>query len=146
MDEEPDKPRRPSLLVTAAVLIENGRVLVTQRPAGKHLAGLWEFPGGKVEADEDPRAALARELYEEVGIRADVGDVIDVVFHRYETKNVVLIFFYARRRADSPPPVAVDVADCAWRRADELRDSDFPPADVTVLTRIRQLLLCSHDD
>ncbi len=131
---------RPTLLVVAGVLVEDGRVLVTQRPDGTHLAGAWELPGGKVEPDEDPRDALARELREELGIDARVGDVVDVVFHRYETKSVLLVFYRVERTPGSPEPRAVAVADLSWRRAHELRDADFPPADVAALDRIRALL------
>src|SRR5205823_1606986 len=70
-----------TVIVAAGIVIENGRVLLTQRKAGAHLAGMWEFPGGKVEAGEDPRAALARELEEELGIAVAIGDVVDVTFH-----------------------------------------------------------------
>lgn len=129
-----------TVLVVAAVVIENGRVLVTQRPAGSHLQGLWEFPGGKVEPDEDPRDALARELNEELGIDSCVGDVVDIAFHRYESKNVLLLFFRTSIPASSPSPRAIDVADFAWRAAAELIDDDFPPADVKILGKVRTLL------
>src|SRR5580700_61069 len=103
----------PTVMVAAAVLIEEGRVLLTQRKAGTHLAGAWEFPGGKVEPGEDPRDALARELREEVGVEATVGEIVDVTFHRYEEagKAVLLLFFEATRAAGSGEPRAIDVAD-----------------------------------
>ena len=129
-----------TILVVAAVVIDNQRVLTTQRPDGSHLAGMWEFPGGKVEPDEDPRDALARELQEELGVRADVHDIIEVTFHRYPNKNILLLFFRTSLRSDSPPPRAVGVAGIAWRSASELDDTLFPPADVTVLDRVRALL------
>ena len=129
-----------TVLVVAAVVIGGQRVLVTKRPQGSHLAGLWEFPGGKVEPDEDPRDALARELREEIGVEADVQDVLDVAFHRYTNKSVLLLFFLTTLRPDSPPPQPLEVADIAWRCASELEDDLFPPADVKVLDRIRRLL------
>ncbi len=128
------------MIVSAAVLVEGDRVLLSQRKAGTHLAGAWEFPGGKVEAGEDPRAALARELEEELGVLCDVGAIVEVTYHRYPEKAVLLLFFEARRRADSPEPRALDVADVRWAAASELRDADFPPADVAVLARVRELL------
>jgi 8-oxo-dGTP diphosphatase len=130
----------PSILVAAAVLIEQGRVLLTQRKAGAHLAGAWEFPGGKIEPGEDPRDALARELREEVGIEATVSEIVEVTFHRYPEKSVLLLFFKAERAEGSADPRALDVAGIWWARADELRDELFPPADVAVLAKVRRLL------
>ncbi len=131
---------RTTVIVVAAVIIEHGRVLVTQRPEGSHLAGMWEFPGGKVEPDEDPRAALQRELREELGIDTSVGAVLEVAFHRYPNKSILLLFFDTSLVAASSPPRALDVAAFAWRSADELIDDHFPPADVTILRRVRASL------
>jgi 8-oxo-dGTP diphosphatase len=128
------------ILVVAAVIIAGGRVLLTQRKSGTHLAGAWEFPGGKVEPDEDPRDALARELKEEIGVDAEVGEVVEATFHRYPEKSVLLLFFEARVRAGSPPPRAIDVAALRWAEAGELRDELFPPADVAVLGKVRARL------
>lgn len=128
------------VIVAAAVILGSGRVLLSQRKAGTHLAGAWEFPGGKVEPGEDPRAALARELEEELGITADVGAPVEVTFHAYPEKSVLLLFFEASLREGSPEPRAVDVAAVKWAALDELRDEDFPPADVAVLARVRQQL------
>jgi 8-oxo-dGTP diphosphatase len=132
----------PTVLVAAAVVIEEGRVLVTQRKAGAHLEGLWEFPGGKVRPGEDPRAALSRELMEEVGIAASVGEILDVTFHRYEPvdKTVLLLFFEARRDAGSAQPRALDVAAWAWATGTELDPTRFPPADGPVLEKVKALL------
>jgi 8-oxo-dGTP diphosphatase len=131
-----------TVLVAAAVLLEGGRVLLTQRKSGGHLAGKWEFPGGKVESGEDPRRALARELEEELGIAASVGEVVDVTFHRYEEANkaVLLLFFEARRTPASPPPRAVDVAAFEWAGSEALLPERFPAADVGVLVKVRRLL------
>lgn len=132
--------RRPSIVVSAAVLIERGRVLLTQRKAGSHLEGAWEFPGGKVEPGEDPRDALARELREEVGIDTTVTEIVDVTFHRYAEKSVLLLFFEAARLPGSKEPSALDVADVRWAAAGELRDELFPPADVAILAKVRRML------
>lgn len=131
-----------TLVVAAAVIIEDGRVLLTQRKSGAHLAGAWEFPGGKVEAGEDPRDALARELREELGIEAEAGEVLDVTFHRYEEaqKAVLLLFFEASRRRGSPEPRAIDVAAFAWATQADLDPARFPPADVAVLAKVRERL------
>jgi 8-oxo-dGTP diphosphatase len=130
-----------TVVVSAAVLIEGGRVLLTQRRSGTHLAGAWEFPGGKVEAGEDPRDALRRELREEVGIETRVGEIVDVAFHCYADapdggKAVLLLFFEAEREAGSGEPRAIDVAAVRWARADELDPGAFPPADVAVLRKV----------
>ena len=131
-----------TVLVAAGVIIEGGRVLVTQRKAGTHLEGAWEFPGGKVEPGEDPRGALARELSEEIGVKARVGEVVDVTFHRYEQakKAVLLLFFEAEREQGSPEPRAIDVAAVKWARAEELREEEFPPADKEVLKKVKGML------
>ncbi len=129
-----------TIVVVAAVLVDGGRVLVTQRPAGSHLAGMWEFPGGKVEADEDPRDALERELREELGIETSVGEIVDVTFHRYPGKSVLLLFYETALLPSSPAPRCLGVADLAWQSASELRDEKFPAADVKVLAKVRGLL------
>jgi 8-oxo-dGTP diphosphatase len=130
-----------TVVVAAAVIIEAGRVLLTQRKAGTHLAGAWEFPGGKVEAGEDPREALRRELREEIGVEARVGEILDVTFHRYEDadKAVLLLFFETARESGSEPR-AIDVAACRWATGGELRIEDFPPADVAVMEKVRRAL------
>ncbi|HWL88338.1 MAG TPA: (deoxy)nucleoside triphosphate pyrophosphohydrolase [Polyangiaceae bacterium] len=137
-----------TVIVAAAILIEDTstegdpHVLLTQRKAGGHLAGAWEFPGGKVEPGEDPKRALVRELKEEVGISARVGEILDVTFHRYDDagKAVLLLFYEVARTADSPPPEVIDVAALRWAAADELHESEFPPADVAILAKVRRKL------
>ncbi len=92
---------RDTTLVAAAAIIEHGRVLVTQRKHDAHLAGMWEFPGGKVWPDEDPRDALARELGEELGVEVFVRGVVDVMFHRFDDRSVLLIVYLAARTSMS---------------------------------------------
>lgn len=131
-----------TVIVAAAILVERGKVLLSRRKEGTHLAGRWEFPGGKVEAGEDPRAALARELEEELGIRARVSEIVDVTFHRYDDadKAVLLLFFTCEREEGSPDPRAVDVAEFAWAGTEMLDPAQFPPADVAVLAKVRSLV------
>lgn len=131
-----------TVTVAAGILIEHGKVLLSRRKQGTHLEGLWEFPGGKVEAGEDPRVALARELEEELGIATSIGEIVDVTFHRYEDadKAVLLLFFEATRTAASPEPRAVDVAEVAWFESSALDPESFPPADVAVLAKVRARL------
>lgn len=131
-----------TVIVAAGILIEGGRVLLSRRKQGTHLAGLWEFPGGKAEPGEDPRVALHRELVEELGITTRVGEVLDVTFHRYDEadKAVLLLFFEVERDASSPEPRAIDVAEFAWRDGESLDPSTFPPADIAVLAKVRARL------
>lgn len=131
-----------TVIVAAGVVIEDRGVLLSRRKSGTHLAGMWEFPGGKVEAGEDPRAALVRELEEELGITVTVGEILDVTFHRYDDadKAVLLLFFEATRVPGSPEPRALDVAEVAWFGRDGLDPAAFPPADVAVLAKVRARL------
>jgi len=134
-------------IVSAAIVIENGRVLLSRRKKGSHLEGRWEFPGGKVEPGEDPRAALVRELEEELGIHTTATEIVDVTFHRYDDadKAVLLLFFHATRRGDSPEPQAIDVAEVKWAGAQDLVPEEFPPADVAILKKVRALLVLAED-
>ena len=125
-------------VVSAAVIVEGARVLLTQRLAGAHLAGAWEFPGGKVEDGESPAEALARELREEIGVEATVGDVVDVTYWRYPQKDVLLIFYRASVTAGEVRDLGV--AAHAWVTRDALDRYEFPPADVGVLTKLRAIL------
>ena len=127
-----------TLIVSAGVLVEGGRVLLTRRKAGAHLAGMWEFPGGKVEPGEDPKDALRRELEEELGIDVRVGEIVDVAFHRYDDadKAVLLLFYDASRTLASPAPRALDVAEVKWGTRADLEPSLFPPADVAILAKV----------
>lgn len=129
-------------IVAAGIVVERGKVLLSRRKKGTHLAGRWEFPGGKVEPGEDPRAALRRELEEELGIKVSVGEIVDVTFHRYEDadKAVLLLFFLAEREEGSPEPRVIDVADFKWAEATALDPTQFPPADVAILAKVRALL------
>jgi 8-oxo-dGTP diphosphatase len=129
-----------TVVVAAAIVIERGLVLLTQRKRGTHLEGLWEFPGGKVEDDEDPKDALIRELREELGIEVAVGQIVDVTFHRYASKSVLLLFYEASRCVGSGAPRALDVAAFEWAGANALDPKRFPPADVTVLAKVSSML------
>lgn len=125
-----------TVLVAAAVVEEGGRFLLTKRLEDAHLAGQWEFPGGKVEPDEDPREAVARECLEECEIEVDVGEILEVVFHRFEHESVLLLFY--RCTLISGEVAHLGVADHAWVRVEELADYDLPPADAPVIARLRK--------
>ncbi len=134
------------MIVAAGVLIEAGRVLVSQRKKGAHLGGVWELPGGKVEDGEDPALAVVRELREELGIEVTVDDILDVTFHRYPPRDghpertVLLLFYRCTRTPGSPEPACLDVAALAWEDAAGLVDERFPEADRPVLKKLRPWL------
>ncbi|MCM8729848.1 (deoxy)nucleoside triphosphate pyrophosphohydrolase [Hephaestia sp. GCM10023244] len=124
----------PPLLVVAAALIDaEGRVLVQQRPPGKSHAGLWEFPGGKVEPGERPEAALARELGEELGIGLDPAALAPVSFATGEAvgRSLVLLLFAGRVWTGEPRPL--DAVALRWCGIDALRALPMPPVDVALI-------------
>jgi 8-oxo-dGTP diphosphatase len=135
---------KATVIVAAGVIFRSGvdgaRVLLTQRMKGTHLEGTWELPGGKLLPGEDPRACVARELREEIGVEVDVGAPIEVTAWRYPTKDVLLMFFEATLRHDSPEPRAIEVAALRWVSAEELASIEMPPADADVARRIRERL------
>lgn len=129
----------PTVVVSAAVIWRHGRVLLTRRMKGAHLAGLWEFPGGKVEDGEDPEDALRRECREECGIDVVVRDILDVTFHRYEQKDVLLLFYDCALRAgegEVDPVEDLGVAEHLWCAPSEIRRYDLPPPDERVIAKI----------
>jgi 8-oxo-dGTP diphosphatase len=117
------------LVVAAALLRADGTVLVQQRPAGKHHAGLWEFPGGKVEPGETPEVALARELAEELGIGIDPADLVPSTFAsgRSVDRPLLLLLYRATRWAGEPR--AIEAADLRWGSPIDLRALPMPPGD-----------------
>lgn len=124
-------------VVAAAVVIRDGRVLLTRRAEGQHLAGLWEFPGGKLEEGESPEEALVRECREECGIEVDVEEILDVTHHRYPEKDVLLLFYRCELRAGEVRHL--QVADHAWVPPSELPDYSLPPADARVVARVQAM-------
>ena len=131
----------PLLIVAAAALIDaDGRVLLTQRPPGKPDAGLWEFPGGKVEAGETPEAALVRELREELGIETEASCLAPVGFasHPGGGRHLLLCVFACRKWRGVAR--GLEGQALAWTRARHLLDREMPPADRPVAAQVRDLL------
>jgi len=123
------------ITVTAAILFDDrGRVLVGQRPAGKRLGGLWEFPGGKLEPGETPEACLARELHEELGVTARIGVLLGESVHTYEFGTIRLVAYEAVCESGAPRPLDHQKLD--WVAPGALADLDLTPADRPLLPAI----------
>ncbi len=123
------------LAVVGAVIVQNGRVLCALRGTGP-LAGLWEFPGGKVEPGEEPQAALRREIAEELGCRIEVGELITTAVHRYEFATVALSTYRCRLAAGTP--TASEHSRLAWLAPWELSTLAWAPVDVATVERLAQ--------
>lgn len=121
--------------VVGAVIIRVGLVLCAQRGAGGRLAGLWEFPGGKIEAGESPAAALEREIAEELGCTIEVGAPITTTTHEYEFGTVNLTTFYCQ--LTSGTPTTSEHAAIRWLRPADLATIEWAPADVPAVHRIQ---------
>ena len=129
------------LLVAACALVDaDGRVLIAQRPPGKTLAGLWEFPGGKVEPGETPEATLIRELGEELGVETQLACLAPLTFarHAYEDFHLLMPLFVCRRFTGTPHPREGQVLK--WVRPKQLRDYPMPPADAPLIPFLIDLL------
>lgn len=133
--------QKPLLLVVAVALIDgDGRVLVQQRPPGKSMAGLWEFPGGKVETGERPPEALARELFEELGIAVREDDLLPGPFvtEPLEDKCLLLLLFLCRKWEGTP--VAHHATELSWHSISELVQLPMPPADIPLVENLKRFL------
>ena len=119
--------------VVAGVVERDGRYLITRRLEGTHLAGLWEFPGGKLLPGERPEDALRRELREELGVEAAVGELMETVDWAYPEKSVRLLFF---RCALAGEPTPLEGQEMRWVAAADLRSYNFPDADATLIARL----------
>ena len=119
-----------TIVVTAAVVEQEGRFLVTERLPGVHLAGYWEFPGGKCEDGESLTACLARELKEELGVEASIGSELMSLDHGYQDRRVELHFFACELKGT---PVPLLGQALRWVSRPELRQLKFPPADAELI-------------
>jgi 8-oxo-dGTP diphosphatase len=129
------------VLVAAAALVDrDDRVLLARRPEGKPMAGLWEFPGGKVGPGETPESALIRELAEELGVDTEESCLAPIAFasHAYEDFHLLMPLFVCRVWRGTPRPREGQAL--AWVRPDAMRDYPMPPADVPLVAQLRDLL------
>jgi len=128
------------LVVACALIDPDGRVLIAQRPEGKALAGLWEFPGGKLEPGERPEAALIRELDEELGITVKEACLAPLTFasHAYEDFHLLMPLYICRRWDGTVS--AKEGQNLKWVRPNRLRDYPMPPADVPLVAHLMTLL------
>lgn len=129
------------LLVTACALVDtDNRILLAQRPEGKSLAGLWEFPGGKIEQGETPEESLVRELKEELGITTQTACLAPLTFasYAYEKFHLLMPLFICRKFEGIPMPQENQILK--WVRPDKLRDYPMPPADEPLIPVLQDLL------
>src|SRR5262249_19793204 len=134
--DTPTPSRRLLLVVAAAMLDSEGRVLLAQRPQHKQLGGLWEFPGGKLEAGEAPEDALIRELKEELDVTVEPDALEPYAFasHTYTDFHLLMPLYVVTRWNGEPKPH--DAQALAWARPQELRNYAMPPADVVLVDRL----------
>jgi 8-oxo-dGTP diphosphatase len=129
------------VLVAACALVDaDGRVLIAQRPAGKTMVGLWEFPGGKIEDRERPEQTLIRELREELGIVVSEACLAPLTFasHSYADFHLLMPLYVCRRWEGTV--AAMEGQQLAWVKPNRLRDYDMPPADVPLVSHLLALL------
>ena len=132
---------KPLLLVAACALVDQDRrILIARRPAGKRMAGLWEFPGGKIEAEETPEDTVIREFAEELGvtIRKPCLAPLSFASHDYPDFHILMPLFVCRRWEGNP--VAREAQDLRWVRANRLREFPMPPADEPLISHLADLL------
>jgi 8-oxo-dGTP diphosphatase len=135
------EPALPILTVVAVALVDaDGRVLLAQRPEGKAMAGLWEFPGGKIHAGESPEAALIRELKEEIDIDVTEACLAPFTFasHRYENFHLLMPLYVCRRWKGALRPR--EGQTLAWVRPAKLGEYPMPPADIPLIAMLQDLL------
>ena len=132
---------KPILLVAACALVDaDNRVLLAQRPEGKSMAGLWEFPGGKIELGETPEETVIRELHEELGIQTKVACLAPLTFasHSYEGFHLLMPLFICRRFEGTPMPR--EGQTLKWVRPNRMREYPMPPADEPLIPFLIDLL------
>jgi 8-oxo-dGTP diphosphatase len=128
------------LVVAAALVRDDGHILLQKRPEGREMAGLWEFPGGKLEAGEQPEAALARELAEELAIVAEPADLVPACFASASIgeRDLLLLLYVCRAWAGLPEPL--EGQELGWFGLDQMHSLPMPPADLPLIALLEKIL------
>lgn len=122
--------------VVAALIVRDGRLLIARRPEGKHMAGRWEFPGGKLERGESPEQAVEREICEELAFDVRAGSIYQAIAYSYPEKDVLLLFYAASVVSGEPRPV--EEAEIRWVTVEELDKYAFAPVDEMLVQRLKR--------
>lgn len=131
---------KKSFNVVAALLFDDdGRILITKRPAGAHLAGFWEFPGGTIESGESPQQALVREIKEETALDIEVQKLFWQERFEYDVKIIHIAFYFCVLSYKEQQVVPLQVADFRWAAINELAGFSFPPADGALLKQLAKI-------
>ena len=129
------------LLVTAAIIFDEEKVLITRRPDGKRHPGLWEFPGGKIEPGESPEEALYREIREELAAEVCVAEIFEVVFYRYDWGPVLILAYRCQLLTNTIHDIGV--TEHRWVHPKDLAEFSILPADQPMINRLKRPLACS---
>ena len=122
--------------VVAALIVRGGRLLIARRPEGRHMAGRWEFPGGKLEKGESPEDAVEREIREELGLAVRAGRIYQAIAYSYPEKDVLLLFYAAAVVSGEPRPI--EEAEIRWVTVEELDGYVFAPVDEMLVQRLKR--------
>ena len=122
--------------VVAALIVRGGRLLIARRPEGRHMAGRWEFPGGKLEKGESPEDAVEREIREELGLDVRAGRIYQAIAYSYPEKDVLLLFYAAAVVSGEPRPI--EEAEIRWVTVAELGGYAFAPVDEMLVQRLKR--------
>ena len=133
--------KNPTMLFVVAAALTNqaGEILLQKRPEGRQMTGLWEFPGGKVDAGESPESALVRELKEELGIEVDAQNLTPLTFASEPLGDRNLLLLLYRCEVWSGEPQALDAPELRWLQPSEMKDLPMPPADVPLVATLEKL-------
>ena len=129
------------LLVTAAIIFDEEKVLITRRPNDKRHPGLWEFPGGKIEPGESPEEALCREIREELAAEVRVAEIFEVVFYRYDWGPVLILAYRCHLLTNTIHDIGV--VEHRWVHPKDLTEFSILPADQPIINRLKHPLACS---